>query len=68
VPAKEEWKVVSFGSLHALYALKTSVSHVSLDESVDAVHPHTFLGDASQGYVLPASFDKIDVVSTYDFF
>ncbi len=49
------------GALHALYAFKTSVAHLSDSlESMDKDHPHTFYGDADKGYVLPADFEKYE--------
>lgn len=61
VQPMEGWTRVSSGSLHAMYALKTSVLHQE-DVAVDEAHPHTYRASPAP------SDEKEPIFATQEFF
>jgi len=61
VEPKPDWTVVSQGTLHVLYALKTSVA-AGEARCLDESHPHTFRDGGAMKELPP------EMVSTYEFF
>mmetsp|Transcript_20535 Transcript_20535/g.53721 ORF Transcript_20535/g.53721 Transcript_20535/m.53721 type:complete len:592 (+) Transcript_20535:187-1962(+) len=53
VEAKSDWTMVTMGSLHALYALKTPVELEAGEAAMDESHPHTYVTSQKAKEPLP---------------